>query len=139
MMVKSKKILLNSQGNFHSINITEQVSDFVKSSGIKNGVAIVFYQHTTGVVMIYEQEAGVMVDLEDAMDRIFPDNKVFQHHLREVDDNGGSHVRSAFLNTSLTVPVIDGDLALGKYQEIVIVDLQAKSKQRSLILQVMGE
>jgi len=138
-MVKTKKIFLNSQGNFHSINITEQVRDFIQSSGLKEGIVTVFYQHTTGVVMLYEQEAGVMVDLEDAMNRIFPDDRVFQHHMREVDDNGGSHVRSAFLNTSLTVPVTDGDLAMGKYQEIVIVDLQSKPKQRSLVLQVMGE
>ena len=59
--------------------------------------------------------------------------------MREVDDNGGSHVRSAFLNSSLTVPVMDGDLAIGKYQEIIILDLQSKPKQRDLILQVMGE
>ena len=71
--------------------------------------------------MLYEQEAGVMVDLEDAMNRLFPDDLAYMHHVREVDDNGCSHVRSAFLNSSLTVPIIDGDLALGKYQEIIVV------------------
>jgi secondary thiamine-phosphate synthase enzyme len=138
-MVKTKKITLHSQGYFCAINITEEVREFVKSSGVCNGIAIVFYQHTTGVVMIYEQEAGVMVDIQDAMERLFPEDKEFKHHIREVDDNGGSHVRSAFLNTSLTVPVQDGDLAIGKYQEIVVLDLQSKAKPRDLILQVMGE
>jgi secondary thiamine-phosphate synthase enzyme len=138
-MVKTKKITLHSQGYFHAINITEEVRGLVKSSGIREGVAVIFYQHTTGVVMIYEQEAGVMVDIQDAMERLFPEDKEFKHHIREVDDNGGSHVRSAFLNSSLTVPVLDGDLAIGKYQEIIVLDLQSKSKPRDLILQVMGE
>lgn len=138
-MVKTKKLSLQSQGYLYSINITEEVRSFVKSSGIHEGMALVFYQHTTGVVMLYEQEAGVMVDIEDALERLFPQDKEFFHHMREVDDNGGSHVRSAFLNSSLTVPVMDGDLAIGKYQEIIILDLQSKPKQRDLILQVMGE
>jgi len=73
------------------------------------------------------------------MERLFPQDKEFLHHMREVDDNGGSHVRSAFLNSSLTVPIFNGDLAIGKYQEIVILDLQSKPKQRDLIFQVLGE
>ena len=138
-MIKSKKIILDSQGNFNSINITDLVKDFVASTGISNGSLVLFYQHTTGSVIVYEQEAGVMVDIQDAFDRLFPENIEYQHHMRAVDNNGASHVRSLFLNPSVTIPILDGNLALGKYQEIVVLDMQPESKPRSIILQVAGE
>ena len=138
-MIKSKKIILDSQGGFYSINITDQVKEFVSFTGISNGNVILFYQHTTGSVLVYEQEAGVMVDIQDAFDRLFPENIEYLHHMRGVDKNGASHVRSLFMNSSITIPIIDGVLALGKYQEIVILDMQPESKPRSLILQVIGE
>jgi len=138
-MIKSKKIILDSEGNFCSINISDLVKEFVSSSGISNGTVILFYQHTTGSVLLYEQEAGVIVDIQDALDRLIPENIEYLHHMRGVDKNGASHVRSLFLTPSITIPIIEGELALGKYQEIVILDMQSESKPRSLIIQVTGE
>jgi secondary thiamine-phosphate synthase enzyme len=138
-MIISEKIILDSRGNFYIINITEQVRDFVSRKGVKNGIVTLFYQHTTGSLLIFEQEAGVMVDLEDAFDRLFPEEIDYFHHKRAVDFNGPSHIRSAFLNPSLTIPIKDGDIVLGKYQEIVALDMQPDPKPRTLIIQVMGE
>ena len=138
-MVITKKIIFDSLGNFYSINITKEVREYVSSTGIQNGNIVLFYKHTTGSLVIYEQEAGVMVDIEDAFNRLFPEEIYYKHHMREVDYNGASHVRSAFLNPSITIPIIEGKLALGKYQEIVILDMQPEPKPRTLILQVVGE
>lgn len=138
-MVKSKKIILDSKGNFYSINITDQIKEYVSNTGIHNGNVVLFYQHTSGSVIIYEQEAGVMVDIEDAFDRLFPKEIEYKHHMRNVDNNGASHVRSVFLSPSITIPIIEGELSLGKYQEIVVIDMQPEVKPRSLIIQVVGE
>jgi len=80
-----------------------------------------------------------MVDIEDAFNRLFPENMKYKHHMRSVDFNGASHVRSIFLDSSITIPVIEGDLGLGKYQEIAVIDMQPDPKPRTLILQATGE
>lgn len=139
LMIKSKQVILDSHGGFNFINITDQVKDYVSSMSVSNGNIVIFFQHTTGSVTIFEQEAGVMVDIEEAFNRLFPENIEYKHHMRKVDNNGASHVRSIFLNQSITIPIIDGQLALGKYQEIVVIDMQPEPKPRSLILQVTGE
>jgi len=138
-MIFTEKVVLDSRGDFYFLNITEQVRELVSQKGIQNGIVTLFYQHTTGSLLIFEQEAGVMVDLEDAFDRLFPEDIEYSHHKRAVDFNGASHVRSSFLNASITIPIVNGDLALGKYQEIVALDMQPDPKPRTLLIQVMGE
>ena len=84
-MIISEKIILNSRGKFFPINITEQVREFIKSKGVQNGNVTLFYQHTSGSIVILEQEAGVMVDIEDAYNRLFPEEIEYKHHMRGVD------------------------------------------------------
>jgi secondary thiamine-phosphate synthase enzyme len=138
-MIKTEKIVLHSEGNFYPFNLTEKVRWIVKESGVKEGNVLVFYQHATGVLTLLEHEAGVMVDLEDAMNRWIPLEQNYAHHLRGVDDNGAAHIRNALLNSSLVIPILDGNLGLGKYQEIILIDMQTEHSPRSLLVQVWGE
>ena len=98
-----------------------------------------YFLHTTGAVMLIEHEAGIMVDLEDVLDQLVPMGGNYAHHRRGVDQNGASHVRTALLNASATIPVLDGDLLMGTYQEIMVLDFQTARAPRSIIVQVMGE
>jgi secondary thiamine-phosphate synthase enzyme len=139
-MVLTEKLTLISEGGFYAINITERVRSVVKSSGIREGSVLVFYRHTTGAVIIVEHEAGILVDLEDVLERIVPIAYDYKHHLRGFDTNGAAHIRTALLSVSATVPVVDGDLLIGKYQEILVVDMEpTKGSPRTVIVQVMGE
>ena len=139
-MVLTEKLTLISEGGFYAINITEQVRSVVKSSGIREGSVLVFYKHTTGAVIIVEHEAGILVDLEDVLEKIVPIAYDYKHHLRGFDMNGAAHIRTALLSVSATVPVVDGDLLIGKYQEILVVDMEpTKGSPRTVIVQVMGE
>lgn len=138
-MIIARQIELLSDGHFNVLNITDQVADFVQDSGIQNGQALVFFQHTTGAVIIGEHETGIVADLEDMFERIIPTNYPFKHHIRLVDFNGHAHLRAALMPTSVTIPVINGKLALGTYQEILVIDDQIDQEPRYLILQVMGE
>ena len=138
-MIIAKQIELLSDGHFNVLNITDQVADFVQDSGIQNGQVLVFFQHTTGAVIVGEHETGIVADLEDLFERIIPTNYPFKHHIRRVDFNGHAHLRAALMPTSVTIPVVQGKLALGTYQEILVIDDQIDQEPRYLILQVMGE
>ena len=138
-MVYTQSIHFDSEGNWYSLNITEQVRKIVANSGIKNGMVLIFFQHTTGCVIIVEHEAGFLVDMEDTLERLVPSNGVYAHHMREYDQNGAAHVRTALMPPSILVPVVNKDLPLGEYQDILVVDMQPERKARSVLVQVMGE
>ena len=99
-MIFSKSITIDSRGDFYCMNISPEVQSQITSTGVLNGIVVLFYQHTTGSLLIFEQEAGVMVDLEDTLDRLIPEDIEYKHHRRAVDYNGASHIRSTFFNSS---------------------------------------
>jgi secondary thiamine-phosphate synthase enzyme len=138
-MLRTEKHVLLSEGKFQVFNVTEQARTAVRSAGIHEGSVLVYYGHTTGAVIILEHEAGILVDIEDALARIAPPANQYNHHLRGWDANGASHICSAVLGSSVTVPVLDGDLMLGGFQEILVVDMEPSGKPRSFVIQVAGE
>jgi secondary thiamine-phosphate synthase enzyme len=138
-MIHTEKHTLISEGGFHVFNLTEQARAAVRSSGIREGSVLVHYGHTTGGVIVTEHEAGLLLDLEEAIARIAPAAQEYKHHWRGWDTNGAAHIGAALLGTSVTVPVLDGDLLIGSFQEIVVVDMEPRSRACSVVIQVMGE
>ncbi len=138
-MIVTEKLVLLSQGGFHVHNLTEQVRDVVRRSAVREGSALVYYTHTTGGLIIVEHEAGMLVDLEDALEEIAPSTGEYRHHLRGYDFNGAAHVKTSLLGVSVTVPILDGDLLMGGYQDILLVDMEPQPKSRTLVIQVQGE
>ncbi len=138
-MITSKQLKMHSDGRFNVVNITDQVREFLASTGMRHGQLCVFYQHTTGAVIIGEHEAGIIADLEDMLERIAPTDYPYLHHIRAVDCNGHAHVRAAILSTSVTIPFIDGKLVLGTFQEILVIDDQVDQEPRYLVVQAIGE
>ena len=138
-MVISKQIELQSDGRFNVINITDEVSQFVASSRMQHGQVCVFFQHTTGAVIIGEHEPGIIADFSDMLERITPTDYPYKHHIRAYDFNGHAHLRAALMQTSVTIPVINGNMVLGTYQEILVIDDQIDQEPRYIILQILGE
>ena len=138
-MVYSKQIELFSKGGFEVMNLTGQVGEFLEESGLRNGRVYVFYQHSTGSVIIGEHETGIMADLYDILQRIAPETYHYKHHIRDVDFNGHAHIHAALMQPEVSVPVINGALALGTYQDILVIDEQVDAEPRYLILQAMGD
>jgi secondary thiamine-phosphate synthase enzyme len=138
-MIHTEKFTFISEGTFFAVNVTEQVRTAIQNAGIQNGMALVYYCHTTGAAMIIEHEAGILVDLEDVLEKIVPTAYEYKHHMRGFDSNGSAHVRTALLNVSVTVPVVDGDLAIGTWQEILVIDMEPQGRPRTVMIQVMGE
>jgi secondary thiamine-phosphate synthase enzyme len=132
-------VSLETEGGFDVRNITELFKEFVESSGVAEGVGIVCYQHATGSVIIAEHEAGIVADLEDMLEKTAPKERTYLHHRREVDRNGHAHVRSAFMGTSVSVPIYKGTLHMGTYQDILVIDMQTERNPRELVFQAIGE
>jgi secondary thiamine-phosphate synthase enzyme len=137
-MVHTEELTLISEGDFHAFNVTDRVREVVAASGVREGSVLVFYRHTTGAVLIVEHEAGILVDLEDVLEKVVPMAADYKHHLRGFDSNGAAHVRTALLGVSTTVPLVDGQLLMGTYQEILVVDMDPGEKARHVVVQVMG-
>lgn len=137
--IHTKRLDLDTYGNFDVVTITDQVREFVNSTGIKHGQVLIYYPHTTGAVILGEYEAGIIADLQRLFEEIAPKTQEYKHHLRGVDFNGHAHVRSALMTISVTIPILDGKLLMGTYQEILVIDEQTYPAPRHVILQVMGE
>ena len=139
MKIKTTELEICPGAGYAVENITHHVNAFVSETGIQEGQLIVFYKHTTGSIIIGEHEAGIIADLECALEKLAPKNGEYFQHLRGIDFNGNAHVRAAFMPTSVIVPIHNGHLVLGTHQEIQVVDNQPEELPRYVVLQVTGE
>ena len=120
-------------------DLTPEVAELVRDSGIKDGIVTVFVPGSTGGITTIEYEPGLKRDLPEALDKIAPMNKTYHHDATWGDGNGFAHVRAAFIGPSLTVPFSDGRLHLGTWQQIVLLDFDNRSRHRRIVVQIMGE
>ena len=120
-------------------DVTSEVEQLTLESGIRTGVAIIQLVGSTGAVTTIEYEPGALADLRCALDLVVPVDARYEHNARWGDGNGFSHIRSALLKTSISVPVIEGRLALGTWQQIVIINLDNRPRSREMVVVVLGE
>ena len=138
-MVVNKQIRLNTQGHGHVVDITDEVRQKVRESGLGAGIVTLFSPSSTSALTTIEFESGAVHDLQQLFERIAPTDIEYRHNLRWGDGNGHAHVRHALLGPSLTIPFADGRLTLGTWQQIVFVDFDNRSRARSLVIQILGE
>ena len=140
MAAHSETIRLSTQKGPQALDITRPVTDAVARSGIHDGLACIFTPSSTSAILTNEFEPGLMEeDLPAALERLFPACLAYGHERRWGDGNGHSHVRAAFLGPSLTVPVVQGRLALGTWQQVVFLELDNKARRREVLVQVVGD
>ena len=139
MKVISKTIQLSSKGQDDVIDITKQVSNIVKDSNIENGTVTIFVAGSTAAVTTIEYEPGLINDFPEMLSRIIPKNIEYEHDNTWHDGNGHSHVRSSLIGPSLTIPIIGGKLTLGTWQQVVLLEMDTRSRNRTVILQIIGE
>lgn len=138
-MVCSKQLIFRMEGYCHILKITGVIVDFLQSSSIRNGLVTIFSRGSTCGITIVEYEEGVLKDLQSALEKIAPVNSIYEHDRLQGDGNGFSHVRSALMKPTLSVPVVDGELALGTWQEIVFIDFDNRNRDREVIVHIVGE
>jgi len=132
-------IALSTKGFSDTIDITGKVTKIIQHSGIKNGLVTVFCKGSTGSVTTIEYESGVIKDLQRVLEKIVPSNIPYEHDKRWGDGNGFSHVRAALMKPSLTVPLIQQQLILGTWQQIVFMDFDNRNRQREIVVHIIGE
>lgn len=120
-------------------DVTEAVAAAVAGSGLSAGIVTVAVVGSTAGVTTIEYEPGAVADFDAALERLAPRNGAYRHHERWGDDNGSSHVRAALLGPSLTLPFTDGRVRLGRWQQIVLAELDTRPRSRQVIVQVLGE
>lgn len=138
-MVVTRKFSLQTKGNCDIIDVTRQVEQQVAESGIKSGTVTVFVTGSTAGLTTIEFEPGLLSDFKNMWERVIPQNIPYNHDRAWNDGNGYSHVRASLLGASLVVPFSDKKLALGTWQQIVLVDFDNRPRSRQIVTQIMGE
>ncbi len=139
MVVYTDEINLSTKGEVDIIDVTSEVEKIVNKSGVSNGVAVVFCVGSTCAVTTVEYEPGLKKDIPEALERLFPKNINYHHEETWHDGNGHSHVRASFMKPDLTIPIVNGKLTLGTWQQIVFLELDVRKRNRKVIVQVLGE
>jgi secondary thiamine-phosphate synthase enzyme len=133
------QISLNAKGHGDMKDITEQVAASVKSSGIKTGIANVFNIGSTAAVGTIEFEPGLEGDMPVILDKLIPPSRNYGHEQTWHDGNGHSHLQATLLGPSLTVPIADGKLVLGTWQQIFHLECDVRGRQRTVLVTVVGD
>ncbi len=131
------KISTNGLNDIH--NITTEVSRFVKKNKLVEGQLLIAINGSTAALSTIEYEPGLIRDLPAMLDKIAPMNKTYHHDETWHDGNGYAHLRSTLMGTSYMVPVINGELVLGTWQQIIFIDFDNRSRHREITLQFVGE
>jgi secondary thiamine-phosphate synthase enzyme len=139
MTVSCKRIQVSTGGHGETINVTAEIAREVNNSGIASGVVTVFIPGSTAGMTTVEFEPGLVADMKAMWQRLIPEDMDYEHNKAWGDGNGHSHVRASLLGPSVTIPFINKRLTLGTWQQIVIVDFDARPRSREIILQIMGE
>ena len=139
-MIKTKELTIRTRKDCEVIDITDQVTRVVSESGIANGTVTLFNVGSTAGITTTEFEPGLVNhDLKAGFERLAPQSARYEHEETWHDDNGHSHVRASFLGPSLTVPIVRGQMTLGTWQQIVLIEFDTRPRDRTVVCQVMGE
>lgn len=139
-MTASAEITLATKGEGDIVDITDKVQEIARSSGVQTGICHVFVTGSTAAVTTIEYEPGVLKDLSRALSVCAPSDITYAHDSRWGDGNGRSHVKAAMVGPSLTVPVRNGSVVLGTWQQIVVLELDTRPRRdRHLLVTVLGE
>ncbi len=137
-MVKTEKIKVRTRGNCDIVNITDRVSKIVADSEIDSGIVTLFNVGSTAGITTTEYEPGLVnYDIEAAFEKIAPQNARYEHEETWHDDNGHAHIRASLLGPSLSVPVVDGQLTLGTWQQIILIDFDTRPRTRTVVAQIV--
>jgi secondary thiamine-phosphate synthase enzyme len=138
MIIHNSSMKLRTKGFTDCTDITPDLEKFLAESRVSDGLLTVIISGSTGAITTIEYESGAVSDLKQALDRIAPMDIEYAHNLRWRDGNGFSHVRAALMKPSLSIPIVDGKLCLGTWQQVVFLDFDNRSRTRSLTVQIMG-
>jgi secondary thiamine-phosphate synthase enzyme len=142
-MIKSRivtnYVLLSSKGENDIIDITNNVEKILLESKLKNGIITLFVVGSTAAITTIEYEPGLQQDFSNMLEKIAPKGIKYQHDNTWHDGNGHSHLKASLIGPSLTIPFINGQTSLGTWQQIVFVEMDTRSRERKIVVQIIGD
>jgi len=139
MKVHTSTIRVKTRGRSDIIDITDRVREKISSAQITNGSLLLFIPGSTAALTTIEAESGVVNDLRHAIERIAPETIPYEHDRRWGDGNGYAHVRAALIGPSLSIPLVNREILLGTWQQIVLLDFDNRPRTREIAVQISGE
>lgn len=139
LRIRAYKITESTAGFCDIIDISTKVRRHLSESAIQNGLATLFVSGSTAALTTVEYEPGLIKDLKELAEKIVPSNRRYHHDDRWGDDNGFSHLRASVFGPSLAIPIEQGQLSLGTWQQIVLLDFDNRPRTREITVQFMGE
>jgi len=139
LTIRAKKITEKTAGFCDVIDITAKVRQHLEKEKIQNGLAALFVSGSTAALTTIEHEPGLLQDLKEFVEKYIPSDRRYHHDDRWGDDNGFSHVRASLFGPSLAIPIENGRLCLGTWQQIVLLDFDNRARTREITIQFMGE
>jgi secondary thiamine-phosphate synthase enzyme len=138
-MVHTDYIEISSRGHADIHDLTDSLASIVEGSQVENGVVTVFTPSATSALTTIEYESGALDDLRRSLDELAPPDAEYRHNLRWGDGNGHAHLRAALVKPGISIPIVAGMLTLGTWQQVVFLDFDNRSRQRRLVVQIVGE
>jgi secondary thiamine-phosphate synthase enzyme len=138
MEIHAAGFRLSTRGDGDVVDITEQVQAEVGEAGVRQGQATAFVRGSTAAITTMEYEPGGVADLGAMLERLIPARGDYEHNRLNHDTNSHAHQRASLIGASETVPVIDGRLALGTWQQIVLIDFDDRQRERTVVVQILG-
>jgi len=139
MKIMTESLEYATQGFCDVIDITEDVGRLLQRSKLKEGSALIFVVGSTAALTTVEYEPALLKDLKEFFEKILPRRATYAHDATWGDANGFSHLRATLLKPSLTVPFVKGEMTLGRWQQIVLIDFDNNRRQRRVVVQMQGE
>ena len=137
-MIFGKEIKFDTEGFSDIKNITNEVDGIAANSGIKDGLVNIFVIGSTATVSTMEYEPALVEDIKDHLEEFISSTRHTRHSETWGDDNGFSHIRATFMGPGITLSLFKGDLVLGRWQQIVLIDFDTRPRTRTVICQILG-
>lgn len=132
------RLTISTQGNTDIIDITEKVIETIEKGKVSEGIVNIFVKGSTAAITTIESDKNLYDDLREVLEKIIPQDKDWRHHKTWGDNNGAAHLRAALIGPSLSVPIVDGQLVLGTWQRIVLLDFDTVPRNREIIINILS-
>ncbi len=140
MTTFAERIEISTEGNVDILDLTDDLRRIVRESAVRTGQCTAMVTGSTAALTTLEHEPGlVRHDVAAALEGIAPEDGTYEHEKTWNDDNGHSHIRASLIGPSLALPVVEGELPLGTWQQVVLVDCDTRPRSRTVVVTVVGQ
>jgi secondary thiamine-phosphate synthase enzyme len=138
MPVSGGQLRMETPGDGEIVDLTDGVRSVIRTAEVERGLVTVFVTGSTAAVTTMEYEPGGVSDLQGLLDRLIPQQGDYDHNRLNQDTNAHAHLRAAVIGPSETIPLVDGELALGTWQQIVLIDFDDRPRRRTVTVQIVS-